>query len=552
MTGFVILAAVVGLGIGYKALTSRPAGKGGEEGLVFSRVEPFVVPPLGGYQLSTVDLGEGPVPLLTIPLDTWGGYAALFTANKGSKPNKESLFYKKGKFAVQLVHEEDATEQFKGYASGKWPLIWAPMDSLPLLFDALKADKRVQPKVIGLFDWSAGGDGILVRSSIKTAADLKGRIVLTSSNTPYGFFLLWYLAQSNLTGSDVKVVWVADGEKAVKMFQKDRRIVAWVSWTPYITDCLDSKSPSYVPDARLMISSKDANQLIADCYIVRNDFLQDRPAIVQAFVEAMMEAAGAVPKATYDDMADFYKLTSARAAETMLDDVHVANFPENRMFFDEGNSIGAYKVFLLAQEYYRQLGALPNSADYEPDQVLVPSVLAAIANKGMFADQRNAIKSSFNRKAGLDVVDLESKRVVLTNNVVLYFDPQQTEFDPSSDRPEFRNNMLLLDKVAEQTKFLAATAIELVGNMDTSMQETYRSRGSQAYQEASVMEKAVSKKRAEFVESLLVGKYGIPEDRIVTEGAGWDNPLDPHDNSKNRRVDVKFIALDDPSRSEAK
>ena len=60
-----------------------------------------------------------------------------------------------------------------------------------MFLDAFRADKRVSPKVLGLFDWSDGGDGILVRSSIKSAADLKGKIIITTSNTPFSFMLLW-------------------------------------------------------------------------------------------------------------------------------------------------------------------------------------------------------------------------------------------------------------------------------------------------------------------------------------------------------------------------
>ena len=43
---------------------------------------------------------------------------ALFAANGGSKPSKDSLFYKKGKFAVEFVHTESAKEQLDGLAAG--------------------------------------------------------------------------------------------------------------------------------------------------------------------------------------------------------------------------------------------------------------------------------------------------------------------------------------------------------------------------------------------------------------------------------------------------
>jgi NitT/TauT family transport system substrate-binding protein len=549
--GLSILVVVIAGAVGYKMLSPGSshgggllAGASGSSGaLTYVKASPLAVPPVGGFQLTTTDLGGGPVPLLTIPLDTWGGYAALFAANAGLNPSKDSLFYKIGHFAVQLVHVESATDQLAGYSSGKYPIIWASMDSLPLLRDALKADKRVAPKVLGLFDWSAGGDGILAKSWVKTPADLKGKTILTSSNTPYAFFLLWYLAQNGLTGNDVKVVWDDDGAKALKLFKQNGEIAAWVSWTPYINDCLDPKSASYIPDTRLMISSKDANQLIADCYIARADFLQESPKIAQAFVEAMMEASQEISDKTYADMASFYKLAAPGAAKTMLDDVHVANFPENKMFFDEGNSIGAYKIFILAQEYYKELGVIPQGTTYEADQVLAPQFLAALDKAGLFKDQKNTVLNSFNTKSSLDLADLESSKVVLTDNVELYFDPNENTFDVNSDRPEFKQNVQLLDKVAEQTKFLSTTAIELVGNSDTSMQATLKAQGAQAYADGAAELMLLSKQRAEFIRSVLIDHYGLPPNRVLATGVGWDNPLDPSDQAKNRRVDVKFISL---------
>ena len=544
--GVVILVLVVGGAIGFKMFTGKGSGTGAKASgsLDYAKVEPLTIPAVGGYQLTQVDLGDGPVPLLTIPLDTWGGYAALFAANGGMKPNKDSLFYKKGHFAVQLINEESATEQLKGYAAGRWPLIWAPMDSLPSLYDALKADKRVAPKVLGLFDWSSGGDGILVKDSVKNPSDLKGQTILTSSNTPYSFLLLWYLSQNGLTGQDVKVVWIDDGDKALTLFKGRSDIVAWVSWTPYINDVVDSKSDSYVPGTRLLISSKDANQLIADTYIVRADLFADKPDMMQAFVEAMYEGADLIGTQTYNDMAAFYKLKSAGEAKAMLADVHIANFPENKMFFDENNAIGANKIFLLAQEYYKQLGSIGASASYEPSRVLSGKIIAALDKKGTFAGQKNTMVDSFNKKAAFDIGDLENQRTVLATSVQLFFEAQKLDFDIKSQAPEIRQNMILLSQVAEQTKFLATTVVKLVGYLDTAKVEQFKAQGNQAFIEASAQAKLISKKRAEFVKDVLVKTYGIDPSRIVTEGRGWDNPIDQKDPNKNRRVEVNFISFE--------
>ncbi len=556
--GILILVAAIAVGVGYKFLSGGgSSGSGGSNGisgmlggsgakagdLEFATVEPLTVTGIGGYQLGSVDLGDGNVPLVRIPLDTWGGYAALFAANGGAKPSKDSLFYKKGKFAVELVREESATAQLEGYAAGRWPIIWAPMDSLPLLYDALKSDKRVLPKVLGLFDWSAGGDGIIVKDVIKRPSDLKDKIILTSSNTPYSFMLLWYLAQVNLTAQDVKVVWVDDGEKALDLFRKDSRIAAWVSWTPFINEVSDPASDGYVEGARLLISSKDANQLIADTYVVRNDLFADKPELMQAFVQSMLEAVDLVGPETFNAMAAFYQ-TSAADAKSMLDDVHLANAPETSMFLDDTNPIGAYKIFVLSQEYYKQLGQLSPTASYEPERVLSRKILDAALATGAFKGQKNLIADSFNKKAAFDIADLETQRVVLSNDVQLYFEPQRLDFNLADNTAEMKENARLLGRIAEQTEFLATTMLKLVGHLDTAKVEEFRAKGNQAFIEASAQAKLVSKKRAEYVKKLLVEKYGIDADRIVTEGRGWDNPIDPEDPDKNRRVEVQFISLE--------
>lgn len=544
--GVLILVVAIGIGVGYKYFTlSSPltSGKGSGD-LVFAKAEPLTVSGVGGYQLSTIDLGEGSVPLLRIPLDTWGGYAALFAANNGAKANKDSLFYKKGKFAVELIREESASEQLQGYASGKYPIIWAPMDSLPLLYDALKTDKRIVPKVLGLFDWSSGGDGIIVKASIKRPIDLKDKIILTSSNTPYSFLLLWYLSQNEMSAQDVKVVWIDDGVKALELFKKDSRIVAWVSWTPFINDVVDSSSKDYVADTRLLISSKDANQLIADTYIVRNDLFQDKPEMMRSFVEAMIEGSQNIGASTYNEMSVFYSLSGASEAKAMLDDVHVANLPEMKMFFDDTNPIGAYKIFLLAQEYYKQALSLSSSASYDPERVIDGKIIQDIDKSGLYKNQKNMIADSFNKKAAFDIADLESQRVVLTNDVQLFFEAQRLDFDFNSKAPEIKENIALLNTVSEQTQFLGTTVIKLVGHLDTAKVEEFKAKGNQAFIEASAQAKLISKKRAEFIKKILVEKYGVDSQRIITEGRGWDSPIDSADPAKNRRVEVQFISLE--------
>ncbi|HTX71832.1 MAG TPA: OmpA family protein, partial [Rectinemataceae bacterium] len=102
----------------------------------------------------------------------------------------------------------------------------------------------------------------------------------------------------------------------------------------------------------------------------------------------------------------------------------------------------------------------------------------------------------------------------------------------------------LLAKVAEQTKFLGTTVIKLIGHLDTTKVADFKAQGPQAFVEASAQAKLISKKRAEFVKSLLVSRFKVDPQRIVTEGRGWDNPIDDKDPAKNRRVEVQFISFE--------
>ena len=88
------------------------------------------------------------------------------------------------------------------------------------------------------------------------------------------------------------------------------------------------------------------------------------------------------------------------------------------------------------------------------------------------------------------------------------------------------------------------TVLKLVGHIDTTKINEFKSQGQQVYIEASAQAKLISKKRAEFIKKLLIEKYNCDKERIFTEGKGWDMPVDNNDQSLNRRVEVKFFSFE--------
>lgn len=546
--GIIVLVLIIGSVVFYKYYTDTKKQKTIDAINYASKPQSLSVTGFSGYTLDTITIDGEKIPLIRIPLVTWGGYAALFAANNGIKPNKESLFYKNGKFVVELVRDEDPNSHLNNYAKGKYPIIWSTIDTLPLLYDVFKNDKRVIPQVFGIFDWSYGGDGIIVRDFIKTPKDLKGKRIVVAGNTPSNFFLLWVLAQSNLTPSEVMIQYVPDAITAKDAFVNDSKVDACVTWSPFLYEITDPAANGYVQGSRLLITSRDANQLISDCYLARLDFTKDHPEMIEAFSKSMMEGAELLEQnkqKVFNAMADLFKLPGgAHEASLMLEDVHIANFPENMMIFDTENPISAYKIFFLSQEYYKNAGSLPDSASYDAETVINITALKKFQSKKMFANQQNTVKTSFNKQGNFSIADLESKRTVLTEDIQLHFEAAQVEFNINSPREEIVQNRKHLSKIAEQMNVLGTTVVKLIGHLDTTKVEEFKSQGQQIYIEASAQAKLISKKRAEFIKKVLVQQYGCEEQRIFTEGKGWDQPIDPNDQTKNRRVEVKFLSFE--------
>ncbi len=315
--------------------------------------------------------------VIKIPLVTWGGYAALFAANNGAMPNENSLFYKYGKFKVELVQEENPANQLQGFAKGTYPIIWSTMDMLPLHYDSLSKDSRTVPQVLGLFDYSAGGDGIIVRGNINSAADMKGKKIVTAQYTPSHYFIMWYLSQAGLTEKDVNMIYVADAILAKDTYINDKSIDVCVTWSPFIYDITDNTKDTYVTGSRLLTTTAPGNPaygLIADVYLARKDLVTEHPEVIDAFAKAMIEGYDIFMKdqrKVAEQIASFFGLKGG-ADEVMLmfGDVTIGGKKENLQFFDPSQTSSAYNIFKVSADLYKKNGSVI-PADFNVDPAMV-------------------------------------------------------------------------------------------------------------------------------------------------------------------------------------
>jgi len=315
--------------------------------------------------------------VLRIPLVTWGGYAALFAANNGATATEDSLFYKYGKFKVELIQVEDPTLHLQGFSNGTYNIIWCTMDMLPLQYDSLSQDPRTIPKVIGVFDYSAGGDGIIVRHGIKSAADMVGKRVVLPQYQPSHYFFLWYLNSNNINFKDVNFIYAEDAIKAKDTFITDSSIDICVTWSPFIYDITDPEKDTYIQGSELLLTTAQgspAHGVIADVYAARADFIKKYPDAVKAFTRAMTEGYDLFMKDQDKVAAQIAALFGipggSEEVKLMFGDVVIGGKEENKNFFTKDYAFSGYNIFKLSSELYKKDGKLASSFSVAPEQVL--------------------------------------------------------------------------------------------------------------------------------------------------------------------------------------
>src|SRR5580765_7800659 len=147
-------------------------------------------------------------------INVWAGWSPIILANNGFKPGKVWKAAGGKDFKVELVLIDDPIAMRDAYAAGNLHVGWATLDMLPLFLEGLRKDTRVMPRVFQQVDWSNGGDGIVVRDTIKTMADLRGKTIALAQNSPSHFFVLNALINAGVQPAEVEFKFTQDAFQA--------------------------------------------------------------------------------------------------------------------------------------------------------------------------------------------------------------------------------------------------------------------------------------------------------------------------------------------------
>ncbi|MFM8413109.1 MAG: phosphate ABC transporter substrate-binding/OmpA family protein [Planctomycetota bacterium] len=481
-------------------------------------------------------------------LNVWAGWAPIIYANGGFKPGKVWQAPGGKPFKVELVLIDNPVTMRDAWAAGEVHIGWATLDMVPLFLEGLvdatgkPKDSRAMPRIYQQVDFSNGGDGIVVRDTIKTVRDLAGKKLVLAQNSPSQFFALNMLVAGGVQPADVEMVYTDDAFQAAAAFNANKDLAGCVSWAPDIYNLEKAKGN------RMLVTTQTANRLIADVWFARADFAQDHPdkieAIVRGIFDAMEELKTDGAKAKVAElMSEGYNIPATDTLG-MLADAHSTNWAENYQFFvNRNNPANFERIWKQAYRLYRSVGAITNPA-VPFDQVMDFSVIQKLGREPKYADSKDEYARTLAPKS-LSAIRAENEEI-LTNTVVIHFFPNSADlrkkiirkvdgreveeaYDPTVD--------LVLGEVATLAQQFGNARIVIEGHTDASMKGRV----------PADMVRELSLERAGAVKDELISQFKFDQNRFAVDGLGWDRPADlerPDEHSLNRRVEIKVYSAE--------
>ncbi len=470
-------------------------------------------------------------------INVWAGWGPIIYANNGFKPGKVWKTPGGKDFKLELVLIDDPIAMRDAYAAGNLHVGWATLDMLPLFLEGLRKDSRVMPRVYQQVDWSNGGDGIVVRDSIKTMSDLRGKTIVLAQNSPSHFFVLNALINAGVQPAEVEFKFTQDAFQAAAAFNADKSLAGCVSWAP------DIYNLEKVKGNRLLVTTSTANKLIADVWFARADFAKDNPDVVEGITRGIFDAmqdlkAQDGKQKVAKLMAAGYSIPESDALG-MLGDAHSTNYAENRDFFlNQNNPTSFERTWTTAYFLYKKINAVTEQTPF--DQVMDFSVIQKLGSEPKYASQKNEYDIQF-APASAGTVQGE-KDEILTKTVVIHFFPNSWDLNKkitrTADSKEVEelydpNVGFVVEEIGKLAGQYGAARIVIEGHTDGSMKSSV----------PKSLVQELSLNRANSVKEAILRKFSsLQPNQFSTAGMGWDRPADasdPDNNAKNRRVEVK-------------
>lgn len=276
LPGLVLLLVAITIAGACKAETPRPSTASGEAA---------AAPTTASTAAAPAAPAEGPA--ITLGYSAWPGWFVWDVAEKKGFFDKEGV-------KVKLTYFSDYTTCLQAMTAGK-----LDADSQTLNDTLLGVTSGSAQISVIENDNSFGNDAIIVKDSIKTIGDLKGKTVAAEQGVVDHFLLLQGLASKGMKESDINFRNLPTDAAAAAF--SNGQVDAVGVFAPFTVQALKR------PGSHVLFSSKDFPGTISDHLVVTPQLIKDRKDDVQKLVNA------------WYDTIDFIKANPAEATAIMAE-----------------------------------------------------------------------------------------------------------------------------------------------------------------------------------------------------------------------------------------
>lgn len=460
--------------------------------------------------------------IIKVQMFTWGGYAPGLYFNEGAEFSKRSRFWQEYGIKVQFELIDDFVASREAWKADQVHLLGNETSAMNTEMEGLA---KFKPRILLQCDWSRGGDAVVVRREIKSVNDLKGKKVAFAGFTPSVTFLNYMLESAGMDFDDVEIVETVQPTDAANAFIAGE-VAAAVVWSPD-----DERCVRQVPGAYVLQSTREASNIIADVYIVKDDYLRANKDKLQKFYEGWMEAVAEIkntPSNRQKAARIFSEVTGIPEtdAEATIGNVYLTTHGDNLNFFGLNPDFRG----MTGEELYTEMGSVFEGLEYAPSDrpiwrmVSYPQITQAAELPADEPGYRAEGQKDFQPAPE----SLKEKQAISSKPVTINFNTGAHELT--------ENAKTIIDlQFADVAKSYANTRIRIEGNTD--------SRG------ARNMNLELSRKRAQAVADYLQKAYGMDPDRFIIVGNGPDEPVPGCESNateecraRNRRTDFQLVS----------
>lgn len=470
--------------------------------------------------------------VITIGTNTYAGFLPFMYLNGGLEPNEDCPIYKEYGIKLKIVVQDDFAAGRAAFKNGDIDVIYCTADALPV--EMSEGSDMNDARFFNISNWSRGADAIVVNKSISTVSDLIGKVVCCSQGTASHTLLLNTLETNGIgadkvnTGSNVlpdkvNIKVVDNGLDAASVFRSGSCDAA-VVFSPDDQDLVAT-----VKGAKVLISTKQASNIICDGLIAKTSYLESNKENVQKLIAALlwandlMNTDAAAVKTAAKAFAKSYG-TDEQFAIDGSKNIHYITLGDAQNFFGLNSSYTGMQgdeLYSKMARTYEHLGLCKKPLSWR--KVSYPDVIEALAaNAGNVKGNQAAeagvkFKETTEEKAA-QAVTISDKKVTI-------------EYASNSDVLDGTAQAIIDKEFAGIAKQFAGSKIRIVGNTDNTGNYDYNV--------------ALSKRRAQAVANYLVKEYGFDKNRFIIVGDGPKRAIADGvqgDNKAYRSTDFQLVA----------